>query len=282
MAKLETGKVRLTPFPFSLSSALKGLIRMTSLQAQKKGLDFLYEMDDTLPDGIRGDKKRLRQVLFNLLGNAIKFTKQGQVTLRVKKLETRNLNLETPQAQSPSSHDTYPVSSIQFQVEDTGIGIPQERITHIFEPFEQLNDQHIFVDGPGLGLSISQRLLHMMDSELHVESRENEGSRFWFELKLPQANTADYAVIPEDDEVYEDEKILENDVYTTPSREILLKLEELAAIGDISGIRQELDRLTEQEPLCTPFVDTLRPFVDAMEIIAIQQYITRCLDENPT
>lgn len=285
MAKLETGKVSLAPLPFSLSTAFRGLLRMTRLQARDKGLGFVYEFDDTLSDDMYGDEKRLRQVLFNLLGNAIKFTKQGQVTLRVKKLETRDVNLESSQTSSSSSHDQYLAARIRFEVEDTGIGIPQGRLAHIFDPFEQLQEQRIFVDGPGLGLSISQRLLHMMGSDLHVESHEHEGSRFWFDLELPHAangqDASGYVVFAEEDVLFEkEEQQIESPAdLVLPSEDALAQLERLVAIGDISGIHRELDTLTEQDPVFLPFVGTLRPLVNTMKVLKVhrllQGYLTK-------
>jgi PAS domain S-box-containing protein len=278
MAKLETGKVSLEQFPFSLSKTLKGLLRMTRLQAQKKGLRFVYELDDTLPDELYGNEKRLRQVLFNLLGNAIKFTKQGSVTLKISNLGSAIVDPNS--SQSPASGHASQLSKMHFEVSDTGIGIPQGRLAHIFEPFEQLSEQRIFVNGPGLGLSISQRLLRMMGSDLSVESREHEGSRFWFDLELPHATHSWDALINVasiEDEVFSEEVGQSEDTVDVvlPPEDVLARLEQLTAIGDVSEMRQELDTLAEQEPIFVPFINTLRPLVEAMEILKMQQLLQR-------
>jgi CheY-like chemotaxis protein len=116
---------------------------------------------------VKGDEKRLRQVLINLLGNAVKFTEQGGVTFRVG----------------------HHLDKLRFEVEDTGIGIKAENLFTIFDPFRQVGEQYITTEGTGLGLSISKNLVEMMGGELRVKSVVGEGSTFWFDLELPVSDT---------------------------------------------------------------------------------------------
>ncbi|NEP84352.1 MAG: response regulator [Okeania sp. SIO3B3] len=122
-----------------------------------------------MPSGIEVDDKRLRQILFNLLNNAIKFTEQGQVTFNVSVIGQ-------PSAQT---------IQLRFQVADTGVGINAAQIDQIFQPFEQVGDVQRRAEGTGLGLAISRRLVVAMGGELHVESEQGHGSLFWFDIELP-------------------------------------------------------------------------------------------------
>ena len=171
ISKIEARKLELQPDDLYLTGFLEGLVGMMRMRAQQKEVVFAYEVINELPSGIRADEKRLRQVLINLLGNAIKFTPQGQVTLRVQDL--------TP-AQNASS-DT----RLRFEIIDTGIGLKAADLDKIFQPFEQVGDRQSRAQGTGLGLAISQQLVQAMGGQIEVESQLNEGSRFWFEVGFP-------------------------------------------------------------------------------------------------
>ncbi|MFW9263039.1 ATP-binding protein [Nostoc sp. CALU 546] len=170
LAKIEAHKLELYPSDVYLPALLEGVAEMMRVRAGQKGIPFTYQPDSNLPIGITVDEKRLRQVLINLLGNAIKFTDEGGVTFRVKtqKLET----------------GTY---QIRFQVEDTGVGISPSGLTKIFQPFEQVGDVKKQGEGTGLGLAISQQIVSLMHSTLNVESQLGKGSTFWFEVELAEA-----------------------------------------------------------------------------------------------
>ncbi|PWT76437.1 MAG: serine/threonine protein kinase, partial [Proteobacteria bacterium] len=129
------------------------------------GLAFISTAPTDLPSVVSGDERRLRQVLMNLLDNAIKYTIGGAVALRVESLE----------------------SKLRFAVEDTGIGIEPEHLSEIFNLFHQVRDPAVVVEGTGLGLAISRRLTRLMGGELQVASVPGQGSRFWFDLTLPAA-----------------------------------------------------------------------------------------------
>jgi signal transduction histidine kinase/CheY-like chemotaxis protein len=210
IAKIEAGRIDLRLTDFHLPAFLNSLNAIIRLRAEQKGIDFYYRAEGPLPTGVRGDEKRLRQILLNLLGNAVKFTHQGVVTFRVGlvgarewKTEDREWKIEDGEWQT-AAKGVYPQSStldsrssilhppssylIRFQVEDTGAGIPPEELETIFRPFQQLTQsQH--AEGTGLGLAISQHLAHLMGSTIQVASRAGQGSLFWLDVAMPASST---------------------------------------------------------------------------------------------
>lgn len=169
LSKIEARKMELYAAAFQLPNFLESIAGITSMRAQEKDVTFVYEHKNTLPSGVEADEKRLRQILINLLGNAVKFTDDGQVTLIVSVL---NDTQQTPK-------------QIRFEVIDTGVGMTPEQLEKIFLPFEQVGDIDSRAAGTGLGLAISRQLVELMDSELHVKSELEKGSTFWFDLSLP-------------------------------------------------------------------------------------------------
>jgi PAS domain S-box-containing protein len=160
-AKIEAGKIVLRKHSVKLDSLLEGVADLLAHQAAGKGLELVIIIDPTLPDIIEGDAGRLRQILLNLVGNAVKFTEQGGVVIRVSRLGRQ----------------------IVFNVEDTGIGIGIENKYRLFMPFSQLDasDSRRF-GGTGLGLAICKKLVDLQNGEIGVESEIGRGSRFWFSL----------------------------------------------------------------------------------------------------
>lgn len=179
LSKIEAGKMTMTRNEVYLRGFLKGIEDIIFLRSREKGLKFVCEFAPDLPTAVYVDEQRLRQILLNLLGNAVKFTKQGQVTFRVK----RSLIVEMADDLSSNSRE---YQQIRFEVEDTGIGIPSSHLQQIFEPFHQLEPYLTHVAGTGLGLTISQRLAGMMGAKIEVFSEQNRGSLFWFDLALPE------------------------------------------------------------------------------------------------
>ncbi|MEH2261864.1 ATP-binding protein [Nostoc sp.] len=170
LAKIEARRLELYPEDAYFPALLEGVAEMMRVRAGQKGIPFIYQPDSNLPVGVTVDEKRLRQVLINLLGNAIKFTDEGGVTFRVQTHE-----LETS------------IYQIRFEIEDTGVGISPTGLTKIFQPFEQVGDTKKQAEGTGLGLAISQQIVSLMGSTLNVESQVGKGSTFWFEVELPEA-----------------------------------------------------------------------------------------------
>lgn len=169
-SKIEADKLELHPEPFDLERSLHEVVMLLQPTARDKGLAMLVDYDLFLPTRFTGDPGRIRQVLTNLVGNAVKFTKQGHVTLRVT-------GITDPDSGTCSVHVT---------IEDTGIGIPADKIDHIFGEFNQVEDErNRKFEGTGLGLAISKRLIEMMGGEIWVESDEGKGSCFGLRLPLP-------------------------------------------------------------------------------------------------
>ena len=176
LSKIEARKLELHSHDFRFAPFLQGVVEICRIRADQKGLDFIYLLNQQLPVMIHADEKRLRQVLINLLGNAIKFTDSGSVTFAVSLVEN-------PEKKSPRLTHT-----IRFQVEDTGIGIPPTRLKSIFLPFEQVGNREKQSEGTGLGLSISHKIVNMMESTIAVESQLGKGSKFSFEVALLEAD----------------------------------------------------------------------------------------------
>ena len=173
-SKIEAGKLSLDPMPFSLREALDETLRVLALRAHSKGLELACRTTPDVPDGLVGDAGRLRQVLVNLIGNAIKFTERGEILVSVGLEEIAGENVV-----------------IHFSVADTGIGIPLEKLDSIFQPFEQADGSTTRrFGGSGLGLTISGKLVELMGGRIWVESQVGVGSTFWFTVVLgaqPQA-----------------------------------------------------------------------------------------------
>ena len=178
-SKIEARKMELYPEAFDLSLFLEGVVGIVEMRALDKKLQFKCMTQGKLPRGVRGDEKRLRQVLINLLGNAIKFTPYGQVTLKVTSLNSSPASSTKKVSESKTQ--------LRFEIVDTGVGISDQKLEHIFQPFEQVGDIESRSSGTGLGLAICQQLLHLMGSELKVQSRLGKGSTFWFDIILPLA-----------------------------------------------------------------------------------------------
>ncbi|QAX31189.1 ATP-binding protein [Leisingera sp. NJS204] len=178
-SKIEADKLELHPEPFDLERSLHEVVMLLQPTARDKGLTLLVDYDLFLPTRFTGDPGRIRQVLTNLAGNAVKFTKEGHVTLRVTGVS------------SPDDKQC----AVHISIEDTGIGIPEEKIEHIFGEFNQVEDErNRKFEGTGLGLAISKRLIELMGGEIWVDSEEGKGSCFGFRLPLPLEGSAEQPV----------------------------------------------------------------------------------------
>ncbi len=177
LSKIEADKMELHYTDFRLPEFLKDIVEMTRIWAKQKDISLFYEADSHLPVSVCGDQKRLRQILINLLGNAVKFTEQGRITFNVRQLPA-------PKDVEGKGYLKNGVKLLRFQIEDTGIGIGPEQLDLIFKPFRQVVDQGRVIAGTGLGLPISQKLARTMGSELKVKSKPGVGSFFWFDLEM--------------------------------------------------------------------------------------------------
>jgi PAS domain S-box-containing protein len=163
-SKVEAGKLELEQLDVDLRDTFEDVARLLSIQAHAKGLELTAQIDATLPDLVKGDAGRIRQILLNLAGNAIKFTAKGEVSLEIKVLSTGEQG-----------------TTVRCEVRDTGIGIPADRLGSLFAPFMQVDTSTTRrFGGTGLGLSIVRRLVELMGGDTGVESVEGVGSSFWF------------------------------------------------------------------------------------------------------
>ncbi|AWZ20052.1 sensor histidine kinase/response regulator [Roseovarius sp. TM1035] len=177
-SKIEAEKLILHAEPFDLERCIHELVTLMQVNARDKGLDVLVDYDLFLPTQFVGDPGRIRQIMTNLLGNAVKFTENGHVLVRVTGVYS----------------DTEGRASIHVTVEDTGIGIPPDKIDHIFGEFNQVDDErNRKFEGTGLGLAISQKLIRMMGGKIWVESEPGNGSIFGFSISLPVAEVGEIA-----------------------------------------------------------------------------------------
>lgn len=171
-SKVEAGRMELESIDFDLGVAMEAFIDVIAVRAEQKGLEFVCGIDATVPLHLRGDPGRLRQILINLAGNAVKFTEKGEVTV-----------------QASLAEETKNKVSVRFAIRDTGIGIAEDKRKTIFDAFSQADTSHTRqFGGTGLGLSISRYLSEMMGGTLWVESEEGEGSCFFF--------TAEFEKVP--------------------------------------------------------------------------------------
>lgn len=170
LSKIEAGKMELHPQDFPFLDFLQGVVEICRIRAEQKGIYFIYQPNHQLPRYIRTDEKRLRQVLINLLGNAIKFTDRGGVTFKVEIIGDRHQHLQ----------------KIRFQIADTGVGMSTQQIEKLFQPFEQVGSVEKQAEGTGLGLAISQKVVALMGSKINVQSQPTQGSVFWFEVELAE------------------------------------------------------------------------------------------------
>jgi signal transduction histidine kinase len=168
LARIEAGRTEPNPQPVNLPEFLQAVVNLMRVKADEKHLAFAFDAGPGLPEAVLADERRLRQVLLNLLGNAIKFTDNGTVTLRAS---------AEPKGQTQVL--------LRLDVEDTGVGMRPEDLKRIFEPFEQVGDVRRRSGGTGLGLAITRALVNDMRGQVHVSSELGRGTRFRVELPLP-------------------------------------------------------------------------------------------------
>ncbi|MEG4488579.1 GAF domain-containing protein [Microcoleus sp. D2_18a_B4] len=240
MSKIEAGRSQLNESSFNLMRLLKTLEEMFRLKAKSKKLQLNLEVGDGVPDFVSGDEGKLRQILINLVGNAIKFTERGSITLRVKKKVEESLGAETAElsdtqtklADAGSEHsenlvvETAAIQKkpgwctgfnqsisladcncvdanelrpellrLQFEIEDTGLGIAPEEMNKLFEPFEQTKTGQKSQQGTGLGLPISRKFVQMMGGDITVSSTPDLGSKFAFDIQISLATPTEIKIL---------------------------------------------------------------------------------------
>jgi len=178
LSKVEADKLELEAKPFSIEEMLEGVVIQASSKSRNKGLELLVSIDDNVPVRIIGDSLRLGQILTNLVDNAIKFTNEGEITIKVKLVQ--------------NGGDS---ALIQFSVKDTGIGLTEEQIENLFQPFTQAETSTTRkYGGTGLGLTISRKLGRLMNGDIWVESEEGKGSTFFFKARFNLAGKERFGI----------------------------------------------------------------------------------------
>ena len=190
LAKIEAGKLELQQSDFNLPNFIERLLAIVRVSAESKQLGLHYQATADLPSVVRGDETRLRQILLNLLGNAIKFTERGEIILRIDLVTEKNSDRQI------DNDATTPPPVIRFQIEDTGIGIESDKLDQIFAPFYQSLEPEANNEGTGLGLTISQNIIREMGSEIQVSSTLGRGTTFWFDLALPVVSVGELELAP--------------------------------------------------------------------------------------
>jgi signal transduction histidine kinase/DNA-binding response OmpR family regulator len=186
-SKIEAGKLELSERDFDLSLIVEEVVVILAQKATAKGLELACQIDPSVPSSVRGDDDRLRQVLMNIINNAIKFTSSGEVVVRVSAAE-----LPEPQTGGADRSLT-----LRFTVTDTGTGIPSERMDRLFKSFSQVDSSITRqFGGTGLGLAISKQLVELMGGQIGVESTSGQGSMFWFTVRLALQQTAACDMVP--------------------------------------------------------------------------------------
>ena len=187
MSKIEAGTVTLNPAPFDLRALVQTVRSMFQMQAVEKRLALQVVVEDTVPQYILADEGKLRQVLINLLGNAIKFTSMGEVMLTVQVASW-------PAAADALTTEDAPVDQLKFAIADTGPGIPADVLPRLFQPFVQALHHVPGEGGSGLGLAIAQHMVQLMGGEIDVNTTVGQGATFTFALPLIVANTSERAI----------------------------------------------------------------------------------------
>jgi two-component system, sensor histidine kinase and response regulator len=255
-SKIEAGKLDLIHASFSLRDSLADTMRMLAVQADKKGLELICDVPFDIPDAVVGDPGRLRQILVNLIGNAIKFTLAGEVAVSVE---------------TESETDNH--ASLRFTVRDTGIGIPLEKQHKIFEAFEQADGSTTRkYGGTGLGLTITRQLVKMMGGQVWIESEPDRGSQFHFTASFELQPTSPEAGSPEQATNLEGIPVLVVDDNLT-NRRILEKtlLHWKMKPTVVASAFEALEALQKAQEQGTPFplmlTDCMMPEIDGFELI---------------
>ncbi|MCA6584686.1 MAG: ATP-binding protein [Pseudanabaena sp. CoA8_M7] len=266
LSKIEAGKLDLDHEPFHLDGLLSSLIDTFKLQASKQGIQIVYQSVGKIPELVYGDAKRLRQVIFNLMGNAIKFTQEGVVSLTVQS----------------TSND-----KIRFDICDSGIGIASENLSKIFQSFEQVVNPADMQSGTGLGLSISQKLVTLMGGELNVTSTLGKGSNFWLEISLPvyisltpislDLEDTYYDATPDNTPSRLSSKI-STDTCFIPDHPIILELLELLETGDLSGLQERIRDLGEFDPRLKHFTEEIMILLRRGQLRKILNYLNQQME----
>ncbi|MEJ7827931.1 MAG: response regulator [Segetibacter sp.] len=243
-SKIESGSMDIEEEDFDLRHCIEDVMDLFSQKVAAKALDLIYDIDYNLPSQIIGDSLRLKQVLINLINNAIKFTHQGEIFLNVSLLSMDKDKIQ-----------------IGFKVKDTGIGIPKEKLSSLFKAFSQVDSSTTRkYGGTGLGLVISERLVNLMGGEVQVESESGQGSSFNFSIQSVVSKKAPIIPISTNIAELEGKRVLIVDDNHTNLRILKLQLEQWKLlVVAVSSAQEALDKLTSEK-------DTFQLVITDMEM----------------
>ena len=252
-SKIEAGKLAIEIYDFNLVSVIEGAIEILASRAQEKNLELGCFIDRAVPTFLRGDAGRIRQVIVNLVGNAVKFTEHGEVLVSVIPLE-----------------ETEDQTKLRFSVVDTGIGISKEGLVRLFQPFSQEDGTTTRTyGGTGLGLTISKRLVEMMGGSIGVESVQGKGSTFWWDATFAKQSTNQTQPLPRQDLSGLHCLIVDDN---DTNRKIVRHYADSWGVAndDASGADQALEKmhaaLTEGKPYDLALLDLQMPFKDGIQL----------------
>ncbi|KAF9122990.1 hypothetical protein BGX30_001678 [Mortierella sp. GBA39] len=260
--KMESGKMEMEEHPFELQNCIKEVFSLFSMEAGKKDLELVYFIDEAIPPIIYGDMARLRQVLINLISNALKFTHQGGVYLMVSLRE---------RAEDGSL-------MIEFAVKDTGIGITPDKQNRLFQPFSQLDSSMTRkYGGTGLGLAICKSLVEMMGGSIYVESTEEKGATFIFTIRTSEPESDDGMMGMGDDLLVslpsakdEEPLILVVDDHPVNQKLMVSMLGKLGLRAEVAEDgRQAVDKIRANPVYRLIFMDLQMPVMDGLEATAL-------------
>jgi len=252
-SKIEAGKLELEIIDFDLRLTLEDTAELLALQAAEKGLELICRIDPVVPSFLKGDPGRIRQIITNLAGNAVKFTHQGEIIITA--------SLRADQAG---------FATVLFEVHDTGIGMPADRLEAVFAPFTQVDGTTTRkYGGTGLGLSICKQLTEMMGGEIGVKSDHGKGSTFWFTARLEKQSVKTSGVLKYADITGSRILVVDDN---EANRKLMMKLLEhwgcrfeSAADGE-TALALLLEAHNSHDPFCLALVDQEMPHMNGMEL----------------
>ena len=249
-SKIESGKMEIEHEPFDLRSTIEEVLDLFAGKAASQQLDLIYEIEQGVTQQIYGDRIRLKQILMNLIGNSIKFTKKGEIFVSVKIQKQVDNDIE-----------------IKFEVRDSGIGIPQEKIATLFEAFTQVDSSTTRkYGGTGLGLAICKRLVELMNGEIWIESEHGNGTSFFFTIKTQPSTKPIRSFVYANTVDLEGKKILVIDDNPTNRKILASQLQNWKFLPVLAGSGEEALRLLSQYEIDMIITDMQMPEMDGTEV----------------
>ena len=258
-SKIEAGKMELEEHPFELRSCIESVLDLLAPRASQKDIDLAYLIEENTPTSLLGDSTRVRQILVNLVGNALKFTERGEVVITVEK------GLENAPGVLPIAESRLPLP-LQFAVRDTGIGIPPDRLGRLFQSFSQVDASTTRkYGGTGLGLAISKHLCEMMGGRIWVESEVGKGSTFTFTIQVHQADEAQPDSLATEQPLLAGRRVLVVDDNATNRQILLLQTRSWGIQSTVlSSGKEALEELQKGQPYDLAILDMQMPEMDGL------------------